>query len=161
MGLRARRRGRWHCNVEIKCKHALFSPFLVKRRDISPSERPQAPPPFSGKKPWQQTLNVWQSTANIVCVTVWSKHCMCDSMQQCMCDSLQQTLNVWQSGANIVCVTVCNIVYVTVSFKAVYKWQSYINSVHVTIGCKSLYMWQSAIHGVHVTVSNKQYTFNN
>jgi len=22
-------------------------------------------------------LNVWQSTANIVCVTVWSKHCMC------------------------------------------------------------------------------------
>jgi len=51
MCLRARRRGRWHCNVEIKCKYALFSPFLVKRRDISPSERPQAPSPFSGKKP--------------------------------------------------------------------------------------------------------------
>jgi len=36
--------------VEIKCEHALFSPFLVKHRDISPSERPH-PGPFQEKKP--------------------------------------------------------------------------------------------------------------
>ena len=52
MSLRARRRGRWHCNVEIKCKTCTVSPFFSKTPRYFPLLKgPRPLPPFQEKNP--------------------------------------------------------------------------------------------------------------
>ena len=67
MSLRARRRGRWHCNVEIKCKTFTVFPFVVKHGDIFHFSKAPGPfPPFQEKKPVSKSdlLNL-KATENI------------------------------------------------------------------------------------------------